>query len=101
MSAPNPAFVIATVEVTDAAGYEGYKTAAQAAIAAHGGRYLVRGGESEIVEGAFPGSRFVVLEFPDLATARAFVASADYAAAKAHRAGAASMNMVIVEGVGR
>ena len=95
-----PAYVIATVEVTDPETYESYKSAAAAAILAHGGRYLVRGGESRVVEGAFPGSRFVVLEFPDRATAEAFVGSADYAAAKAHRLAAASMNMVIVEGVG-
>ena len=94
-----PAYVIATVEVADADRYENYKRAAQAAIAAHGGRYLVRGGESEVVEGSFPGSRFVVLEFADLAAARTFVRSADYAAAKAEREGAATMSMVIVEGV--
>lgn len=99
MPAPKPAYVIATVEVSNPAQYEHYKTAAQAAIAAHGGRYLVRGGESEVVEGAFPGSRYVVLEFPDMATAKTFVGSADYAAAKAHRDGAATMSMVIVEGV--
>ena len=95
-----PAYVIATVEVTDADKYEAYKAAAQAAIAAHGGRYLVRGGDSAVVEGAFPGSRFVVLEFPDRATAEAFVASKDYTVAKAARQGAATINMVIVEGVG-
>jgi uncharacterized protein (DUF1330 family) len=94
-----PAYVIANVEVADAAKYENYKRAAQAVIAAHGGRYLVRGGASEVVEGAFPGSRFVVLEFPDLATAKSFATSADYAAAKGERAGAASMNMVIVAGI--
>ena len=94
-----PAYVIANVEVNDAAQYEHYKAAAEAAIAAHGGRYLVRGGASEVIEGAFPGSRFVVLEFPDLATAKTFATSADYAAAKVERAGAASMNMVIVEGM--
>jgi len=94
-----PAYVIATVEVTDPARYENYKQAAQAAIAAHGGRYLVRGGESELVEGQFPGSRFVVLEFAGLAAARGFVRSADYATAKAERDGAATMNMVIVEGL--
>ena len=100
MPASKPAYVIATVEVSDPARYEHYKTAAQAAIAAHGGRYLVRGGASEVVEGAFPGSRFVVLAFPDMATARSFVGSADYIAAKAHREGAATMSMAIVEGVG-
>ena len=94
-----PAYIIATVEVTDPAAYENYKSAAEAAIARHGGRYLVRGGENEVIEGSFPGSRFVLLEFPDLATARGFARSADYAAAKAHRQGAAIMSMVIVDGV--
>ena len=94
-----PAYIIANVEVTDPGKYETYKSLAQAAIAAHGGRYLVRGGASEVIEGAFPGSRFVILEFPDLATARTFAASADYAAAKAEREGAAVMNMVIIEGL--
>ncbi len=99
MPARKPAYVIANVEVTDPVRYENYKTAAAAAIAALGGRYLARGGESEVVEGAFPGSRFVILEFPDLATARTFAASAEYAAAKAEREGAAIMNMAIVEGL--
>lgn len=94
-----PAYVIANVEVSDPDRYESYKTAAQEAIAAHGGRYLVRGGESEITEGSFPGSRFVVLEFSDMGTARGFVRSSAYAAAKAERKGAAEMNMVIVEGI--
>jgi uncharacterized protein (DUF1330 family) len=96
-----PAYVIANIEVSDPERYETYKTLAEATIAAHGGRYLVRGGASEVVEGAFPGSRFVILEFPDSATAKTFAASADYAAAKAAREGAAMMNMVIVEGLDR
>lgn len=94
-----PAYVIANVDVTDPARYENYKAKAQAAIAAHGGRYLVRGGQSDVVEGVFAGARFVVLEFPDLATAKTFTTSTDYAAAKAERAGAAVMNMVILEGL--
>ena len=94
-----PAYIIANVEVTDAGRYATYKSLAEMAIAAHGGRYLVRGGDSDVVEGAFPGSRFVILEFPNRATAETFVQSADYARAKAARAGAALMNMVIVAGV--
>jgi uncharacterized protein (DUF1330 family) len=94
-----PAYVIANIEVSDPGPYEAYKTAAAASIARHGGRYLVRGGHSEVVEGAFPGSRFVVIVFEDRAAANAFVASEDYAAAKAHRLGAAAMNMVVVDGL--
>mgnify|MGYP001038764201 CR=1 FL=1 len=95
-----PAYVIANVEVTDPGPYEAYKTGAAAAIAQHGGRYLLRGGHSEVVEGSFPGSRFVVIEFEDRAAANAFVTSSEYTAAKAHRLGAAAMNMVVVDGVG-
>ena len=94
-----PAYVIANAEVSDPGPYEAYKTGAAAAITQHGGRYIVRGGHSEVVEGAFPGSRFVVIEFRDRAAANAFVTSAEYTAAKAHRQDAATMNMVIVEGV--
>lgn len=93
-----PAYVIATIEVSDPEAYEAYKTAAAAAIARHGGRYLVRGGRSHVAEGAFPGSRFVLLEFADYAAAQGFVASEDYQVAKGLRTGAAEMNMVIVEG---
>ncbi len=93
-----PAYVIATIEVSDPEAYEAYKTAAAAAIAKHGGRYLVRGGRSHVAEGALPGSRLVLLEFADYAAAQSFVASEDYQVAKALRASAAEMNMVIVEG---
>jgi uncharacterized protein (DUF1330 family) len=94
-----PAYVIANIEVTDPTRYDDYKTAAAAAIAQHGGRYIVRGGAAEVIEGGFPGSRFVVLEFADMAAAKAFARSAEYTAAKAHRANAATMNMAIVEGL--
>lgn len=93
-----PAYVMVTIEVTDAVAYEDYKKAGAAAIARHGGRYLVRGGRTRVVEGEFPGSRFVLLEFPDYATAEGFVASEEYVAAKALRAEAAVMSMVILEG---
>jgi uncharacterized protein (DUF1330 family) len=95
-----PAYIIANIEVTDPDRYETYKRLAQEAIAAHGGRYIVRGGESEVVEGAFLGSRFVIVEFPARTTAETFVRSADYARARAAREGAAVMNMVVVEGLG-
>ncbi len=93
-----PAYVLATMEITEPAAYEDYKKAASAAIERHGGRYLVRGGRLEVVEGSFPGSRFVLLEFADYATAEGFVVSRDYVAAKVHRSGAAVMSMVILEG---
>ena len=62
-----PAYVVVEADVTDPQRYEQYKAAAAAAMAAAGGRYLVRGGELAIFEGDWQPSRLVVLEFEDLA----------------------------------
>ena len=92
------AYLIARIDVTDPERYEEYKALAQVAVAAHGGRYVVRGGEHETLEGDVEDRRIVVLEFPDTAAARGFYASAEYTAAKAARAGAAIGQFVVVEG---
>ncbi len=94
-----PAYLIVDCEVTDADRYEIYKQLAPPAIAKYGGRYLVRGGEVGLLEGDWRPSRVVVLEFPDVETAKRFYASPEYSAARAKRAGAARMNMVVVPGV--
>jgi uncharacterized protein (DUF1330 family) len=93
------AFLIADVDVTDPAQYEEYKKLAPAAIAKYGGRYVVRGGAHETLEGTWVPNRLVILEFPDLDRARAFYRSPEYAAAKAARKNAATGNFVIVEGL--
>jgi uncharacterized protein (DUF1330 family) len=93
------AYVIAEVEVTDPARYEDYKRLAPAAIAAHGGKYLVRGGASELLEGDRQPGRTVILEFPSLDHARRFYDSAQYGEAKRARAGAARFNLLLVEGL--
>ncbi len=95
-----PAYVVAEISVTDPARYEGYKALAPAAIAAHGGRYLARGGEAVLLEGGPPPARVVLLEFPDVEAARRFHGSAEYAAAIEARRGAATMRSFVVEGVG-
>jgi uncharacterized protein (DUF1330 family) len=92
------AYLIAEIEVTDPALYERYKPLAAAAIVAAGGRYLVRGGETIAMEGA-PAGRLVVLEFPDLATARAFYDGPGYAEARAIRERAATSRVFITEGL--
>ena len=94
-----PAYILTDCEVTDPARYEPYKKLAQDAIARHGGRYLVRGGETVRLEGDWSPQRVVVLEFPTLEAARSFYDSPEYRAARAARAGAANMNMVAVAGV--
>ena len=93
------AYLIAEIEITDPALYERYKPLAAAAIVAAGGRYLVRGGETVAAEGAAPAGRLVVLEFPDLATARAFYDGPGYAAARAIRERAATSRVLITEGL--
>ncbi len=94
-----PAYVIVETNVSDAEHYERYKEAAPPAIAAYGGRYLVRGGELAVLEGDWNPARVVILEFPDLETARRWYASEEYRAARTLREGAAKLHMVAVEGL--
>ena len=94
-----PAYVIAEIDVTDPVLYERYKPLAAAAIAAAGGRYLVRGGETAALEGAPPPGRVVVLEFPSVAAARAFYDGPDYAEARRIRERAAKSRVIIADGI--
>ena len=93
------AYILVDCEVTDPARYEAYKALAPAAIARYGGRYLVRGGDTVVLEGDWRPSRVVVLEFPSLDAARTFFDSPEYRAAREQRRGAAKMNMVAAAGV--
>lgn len=93
------AYWIAHVTVTDPAAYTGYQALAPTAFAAHGARFLARGGAHEVLEGPAL-DRHVVIEFPSLAAARACYHSPEYQAAKARRDGAAMAHVVIVEGLG-
>ena len=93
-----PAYLLVDCEVTDPARYENYKKLAPPAIAKYGGRYLVRGGATREMEGDWHPKRLVVREFPDAETAARFYDSPEYRAARAERAGAAKMNIILVEG---
>lgn len=95
-----PAYVIVETDITDPEQYEQYKAATPAAIAAAGGRFLVRGGEHVVLEGDWQPTRLVVVEFEDLATAKRWYESELYQQAKELRQGAAHMRMVAVQGVG-
>jgi uncharacterized protein (DUF1330 family) len=94
-----PAYVIVDVDITDRERYERYKAATPAAIAAGGGRFLVRGGELTILEGDWRPSRLVVLEFEDLAAAERWYESDVYQATAKLREGGATMRMVAVQGL--
>ena len=87
------AYWIAHVTVTDPEAYAGYQ-----AFAAHGARFLARGGAHEVMEGPSL-DRHVVIEFPSLQAAKACYASPEYQAARGRRDGAATAHVVIVEGL--
>jgi uncharacterized protein (DUF1330 family) len=94
-----PAYVIYQGEVLDAERYEVYKAQAAASIAAAGGRYIVRGGAVDVLEGEGPAGRTVVVEFPDRDAAVRWYHGAAYAEARQTRAGAAHARMYVVDGV--
>lgn len=92
------AYAIAQLNVHDDETFAAYREQVPATIAAYGGRYVVRGGAMETVEGTMPYSRVVVLEFPDMASAKAWHASAEYEGPKALRHAAADGMLILVEG---
>lgn len=94
-----PAYVISEVEAKDAAGFEAYRAIAARTIAQYGGRYLVRGGTPELVEGGPPAKAVVIVEFPSMAARlREWYASAEYAEALQVRATALERRLMFVEG---
>jgi len=88
-----PAYIISDVSVQDAEAFQRYRTRAADSIARHGGRYLVRGGSVEPLEGSWTPSTMVV-EYPDIERARAWHRSPEYAAALAFRDAALSRNLI-------
>jgi uncharacterized protein (DUF1330 family) len=85
--------------VVDAAKYAAYTALSPAAIAANGGRFLVRGGQMAVLEGDWSPQRLVILEFADMDAAKAFYASPIYREAMMARAGGAILKMVAVAGI--
>jgi uncharacterized protein (DUF1330 family) len=94
-----PAYIIVETHIHDPEQYERYKQATPAAVAAEGGRFVVRGGDIAVLEGDWNPPRLVVLEFENLDAAKRFYDSAEYQEVKRLREGAARLNMVAVEGL--
>jgi uncharacterized protein (DUF1330 family) len=92
------AYIVADIEVLDQRAYDDYRSKVPAVIAAHGGRYLVRAGAHEVLEGTWRPRRHVVIEFPTMAALRAFYDSAEYRALRAIRERAARSSIVAFEG---
>ena len=93
------AYVIADIEILDRELFEEYRRKVPATIAAHGGRYLTRGGATEVLEGSWSPRRCVILEFPDMEQFRAWWSSAEYAPLRELRLRAADSNLVVTQGL--
>ena len=94
-----PAYLIYLGEVADEERYEGYKAHAGPSVVAAGGRYLVRGGDGEALEGELPASRTVVIEFPTRAAACAWYEGPEYTEIRKLRDGIARATLFVVDGV--
>lgn len=94
------AYLLVEVKVSDPVSYEKYKKQAAEAIAKYGGRYLVRGGAVEVLEGNWTKpERLVIVEFDSVAQAKTFYNSQEYAVARELRENAARMNILVAEGM--
>ena len=93
------AYVIADVAVKDPAAFEEYRKQVPATIEKYGGRYLVRGGATEVLEGEWRPRRLVILEFASVAAARRWYDSEEYRGPKALRRRATVTNLAVVEGL--
>jgi uncharacterized protein (DUF1330 family) len=93
------AYVVADITILDLGAYEDYRRQVPAVIAKYGGRYLVRGGAAEVLEGSWQPNRLIVLEFPDMDALRRWYQSDDYQALFRIRQRAARSNIVAVQGV--
>ena len=92
------AYVIVDVTINDPQEYEEYKKLTPASISAYDGKFIVRGGKTETLEGAWAPERIVVLEFPTVERAKEWWSSEMYTAAKTIRQRVASTKMIVVEG---
>ena len=93
-----PAYIVVEVEIHNPAEYEDYKKLTPGSLKNYQGKFIVRGGKTETLEGDWSPQRFVMIQFPTLELAKAWWASEEYAPAKALRQRTASTKMIVVEG---
>ena len=93
------AYILVEMEVTDPVGILEYRKLAEASVAQYGGRFIVRGGKTEALEGGWDPKRIVVLEFPDAGQAKRWWESKEYAKARVIRERTAKTRMILSEGV--
>jgi uncharacterized protein (DUF1330 family) len=93
------AYIVAEVTITDPQGFEAYRQMVPATLAKYGGKFVVRGGRTEKLEGNWEPKRLVVIEFESAERAKQWWASEDYREAKALRQHTAQTNLLVIEGV--
>jgi uncharacterized protein (DUF1330 family) len=93
------AYLVAQVRIHDPQTYQRYREAVPPLVDRFGGRFRVRGGELEVLEGEWPLPRLVIIEFESRDAARRFYESPEYQKILPLRRGASEGNVVIVEGV--
>ena len=93
-----PAYIIVDIAIHNAQNYAGYVKLTPATLLPYEGKFIVRGGKTETLEGDWQTGRFVIIEFPSLEKAKAWWASEEYAPAKALRQANAETKMIVVEG---
>ena len=93
------AYIIVSIKVQDPVRYEAYKSMVPSSLSAYGGKFIVRGGKLETLEGEWSPERFVIIEFPSTDQAKAWWGSMAYAEAKALRQATSASEMIVVEGV--
>lgn len=93
------AYIIFDIEVTNPMEYEDYKKLAAPTVAQYGGKYIVRGGKTETIEGAWSPKRLVILEFESVEQAKTWIDSPEYAPARDLRNKYAKSEAIVVDGV--
>lgn len=94
-----PAYMIVQLRITDEAKFAAYRAAVPSVVESFGGRYLVRGGEVEVLEGSrYDGRRVVVFEFPSIEAIKRFWHSPEYANVKPLRENAAEVDAWVIPG---
>jgi uncharacterized protein (DUF1330 family) len=94
-----PAYIIVEIEITDPVGYEEYKKQAAATVEQYGGKYVVRGGACETLEGDWKPKRIVVLQFDNMERAKVWFNSPEYIEPRKQRHRTANTRMILVEGL--
>jgi len=92
------AYVFGEIEVTDPAAYEEYRRQVLPVVTKYGGKFIVRGGRVEALEGGWAPRRFVALEFPSMEQAQKWYRSPEYAPLIELRKKASRGKLILVDG---